>query len=92
MRFVKLIILSFFILLGSTMFGQQTTKKATEIQSKKTTAQQNNKKKNNIKTVPKAQVQQSRLKKINQNKSRLQTQKLKKAIRRNKIKRKPIRK
>ncbi len=92
MKFVKFFLLSFFILIGGLAFSQQTTKKATEIQSKKTTAQQNTQKKNDIKTVPKSKLQQSQLKKINQNKSKLQTQKLKKAIRRNNIKRKPNRK
>ena len=75
-------------------YGQEAEKKVTELKKDQnptktiTKSAQNN----NIKTVPKSKLKQSQLKRINQNKSKLQTQKLKKAIRRSKIRRKPFRK
>ncbi len=91
MKPVRLILLSLFILIVGVAFSQEPTKPVTQEQSKKTTAKTNTQK-NNIKTVPKTKLQQSQLKKINQSKAKLQSQKLKKAIRKSSIVRKKGRK
>ncbi len=91
MKLVKLILLSFFISITGMAFSQDPIKPVSQDQSKKTTTKTNTEK-NNIKTVPQSKLQQSQLKKINQSKSKLQAQKLKKAIRKSSIIRKKGRK
>lgn len=90
MKFIKYLLIIFFIQISSLAFSQQPPVKKVETQNKKT--KENITQKANIKAVPKANLQQSQLKKINQNKARLQSQKLKKAIRKSQVMRKPIRK
>jgi len=86
MKLVRFSLSFIFIMLVGSVFSQQPPVKTTEIQTK--TNQADPTKKNNIKTVPKAQLQQSQLKKINQTKSKIQVQKLKTAIRKSSIVRK----
>lgn len=91
MKMIRFFLLSCLLSVTGLVYSQQTEKKVTETQKNKVTLK-SPQKNNNIKTVPKAKLKQSQLKKINQNKSKLQSQKLKKAIRRSNIRRKPFRK
>lgn len=91
MKFYKIFLLNFFIITAGIAFGQQSPpKKSTEIPKQSTivSAQKNN----TIKTVPKSNFKQAQLKKMNQAKAKMQSQNLKKAIRKATIMRKPIKK
>jgi hypothetical protein len=95
MKLIRYLVLSLFILVSGMTYSQEAETKITKLKKDQNLNKSNTKsaqKNNNIKTVPKAKLKQSQLKKINQNKSKLQSQKLKKAIRRSKIRRKPFRK
>jgi len=86
MKPLRFLLLGFFISVTITIFGQDIPKKTAVIQDKN--LQVKPVPKDNIKSVPKATLQQLQLKKINQNKAKLQSQQLKKAVRRSNIVRK----
>ncbi len=95
MQLIRYLVLSFLILVSGLIYAQETEQKTTTQKKEQvpvSTDQKKTNNNNNIKTVPQAKLKQSQLKKINQTKAKLQAQKLKKAIRRSKIKRKPFRK
>ncbi|PKP34314.1 MAG: hypothetical protein CVU00_07365 [Bacteroidetes bacterium HGW-Bacteroidetes-17] len=86
MKLIKFLLSFILIMLVGSVFSQQLPVKTTEIQTK--TNLTDPAKKNNIKSVPKAQLQQSQLKKITQTKQKIQAQKLKTAIRKSNMVRK----
>ncbi len=89
MKSIKIFFFVISFLISGVLMAQQPVK---EVKKDQTNTQNKEKKtQQKIKTVPKSNIQKKQVKKATQIKSKAQHQKLKKAIRRNHITRKPMR-
>ena len=92
MKFIKLFLLTVYIITVGIAFGQQPPPKKNITETPKQNPIVSAQKNNTIKTVPKSNLKQVQLKNMNQARAKMQSQNLKKAIRKAKIIRKPIKK